>query len=45
MAERVRGAGGTIDFESRPGAGSRVVVRIPFDRPGRTDPTDRSTAT
>ena len=45
MTERVRGAGGTIDFESRPGAGSRVVVRIPFDRPGRTDPTHRSTAT
>jgi len=41
----VRGAGGAIDFESRPGAGSRVVVRIPFDRPGRTEPANRGTAT
>ena len=33
MTERVRSAGGTIEFESRPGAGSRVIVRVPFARP------------
>jgi signal transduction histidine kinase len=33
MTERARGAGGTIDFESHPGSGSRVVVRIPHERP------------
>ncbi len=33
MTERVRSAGGTIDLESRPGAGSRIVVRIPHERP------------
>jgi signal transduction histidine kinase len=34
MTERVRSAGGTIEFESRPGAGSRVAARIPHARPG-----------
>jgi len=33
MTERVRNAGGTIDLESRPGAGSHIAVRIPFSRP------------
>jgi signal transduction histidine kinase/ligand-binding sensor domain-containing protein len=33
MTERARGAGGTIDFESHPGSGSRVVVHIPPERP------------
>jgi signal transduction histidine kinase/streptogramin lyase len=33
MTERARSAGGTIDLVSRPGAGSRIVVRIPFARP------------
>ncbi len=44
MTERVRNAGGTIDLESRPGAGSRIIARIPFERPGRTGPTDGSAA-
>jgi signal transduction histidine kinase/ligand-binding sensor domain-containing protein len=35
MTERVRSAGGTIEFESRPGAGSRVIARVPFERPRR----------
>ena len=35
MTERARNAGGTIDVYSRPGAGSRIVARIPFERPGR----------
>ncbi|MGE5761396.1 MAG: two-component regulator propeller domain-containing protein, partial [Gemmatimonadota bacterium] len=33
MTERARSAGGTIEFESRPGAGSRIIARIPFERP------------
>ncbi len=33
MTERVRNAGGTIVLESRPGAGSWIEARIPFDRP------------
>ncbi len=33
MTERVRNAGGTITLDSRPGAGSRIEVRIPFARP------------
>jgi signal transduction histidine kinase len=36
MTERVRSAGGTIEIESRPGAGSRIAVSIPYERP-RTD--------
>jgi len=40
MTERVRNAGGTIDLESRPGAGSHIAVRIPFSRltPDTEDP-------
>jgi signal transduction histidine kinase/ligand-binding sensor domain-containing protein len=45
MTERVRNAGGTIEFESRPGAGSRIIARIPFERPGSVGPTDRSSVT
>jgi signal transduction histidine kinase/ligand-binding sensor domain-containing protein len=30
MTERVQGAGGTIRFDARPGAGSRIEVRIPL---------------
>jgi signal transduction histidine kinase len=45
MTERVRGAGGTIGLESRPGAGSRIVACIPFELPGRPDPTDRGAVT
>jgi signal transduction histidine kinase/ligand-binding sensor domain-containing protein len=33
MTERVRGAGGTIDLDSRPGGGCRIAVRIPFSKP------------
>ena len=45
MTERVRSAGGTIEFESRPGAGARIIARIPFEHPGHSGPTDRSSAT
>jgi signal transduction histidine kinase len=31
MTERARSAGGTIRLDSRPGSGSRVEVRIPFE--------------
>jgi signal transduction histidine kinase/ligand-binding sensor domain-containing protein len=43
MTERVRGAGGTIDFESRPGAGCRVMVRIPYERPRPGSRPERGT--
>ena len=33
MTERVRNAGGTIELDSRLGAGSHIAVRIPFARP------------
>jgi signal transduction histidine kinase len=33
MTERVRSAGGTIELDARPGAGSRIAVRIPHERP------------
>jgi signal transduction histidine kinase len=33
MTERVRSAGGTIDLDSGPGAGSRIEVRVPFAKP------------
>ena len=33
MTERVKNAGGIITLDSRPGAGSRIEVRIPFARP------------
>lgn len=45
MTERVRSAGGTIEIESRPGAGSRIIAFIPFERPGHAGPTERSSAT
>jgi len=38
MTERVRAAGGTIELQSRPGAGSRIAVRIPHECP-YMDPT------
>jgi signal transduction histidine kinase len=44
MTERVRNAGGTIEIESRPGAGSRIIARIPFERPGHAGPADRGVA-
>ncbi|NJD30410.1 MAG: hypothetical protein FIB04_00780 [Gammaproteobacteria bacterium] len=45
MTERVRSAGGTIEVESRPGAGSRIIAFIPFERPGHAGPTERSSGT
>jgi signal transduction histidine kinase len=42
MSERARNAGGTIELESGPGAGSRVVARIPYERPGPEVRADRS---
>jgi signal transduction histidine kinase len=33
MTERVRGAGGTIRLDSRPGEGSRIEVSLPLVRP------------
>jgi signal transduction histidine kinase len=33
MTERVRNAGGTIELESRPGAGSRIEVQLPYSKP------------
>jgi signal transduction histidine kinase/streptogramin lyase len=45
MTERVRNAGGTIELESRPGAGSRIIARIPFERPGSAGRADRSATT
>jgi signal transduction histidine kinase len=45
MTERVRNAGGTIELESRPGAGSRIIARIPFERPGSASRADRSATT
>ena len=33
MTERVRNAGGTIELDSRPGAGSRIEVCVPFAKP------------
>ena len=30
MTERVRNAGGTIELDSRPGAGSRLEFTVPF---------------
>ena len=33
MTERVQSVGGTIEFDSRPGAGCRVRARIPRERP------------
>ena len=41
MTERVRNAGGTIELDSRLGAGSHILVRIPFERP--TPETDDPT--
>ncbi len=43
MTERVRSAGGTIELESRPGAGSRIAARIPHARPG-PEPQGRGSA-
>jgi signal transduction histidine kinase len=34
MTERVRNAGGTIELNSRPGAGSRLEVSVPYAKPG-----------
>jgi signal transduction histidine kinase len=44
MTERVRSAGGTIEFESRPGAGSRIAARIPHARPDAGAQAGRSGA-
>jgi signal transduction histidine kinase/ligand-binding sensor domain-containing protein len=44
MTERVRSAGGTIEFESRPGAGSRIAARVPHARPAVAGPAGSSAA-
>jgi signal transduction histidine kinase len=41
MTERVRNAGGTIELDLRPGAGSRLEVTVPFAKPG-TGPAPES---
>jgi signal transduction histidine kinase len=36
MTERVRNAGGSIELESRPGAGSVIEVKLPYSKPATT---------
>jgi signal transduction histidine kinase len=44
MTERVRNAGGTIEFLARPGGGSRIEVRLPHAKPAQvTDEVDSET--
>jgi signal transduction histidine kinase len=38
----VRNAGGTIKLDSRPGAGSRLEITVPFAKPG-SGPVTEST--
>jgi len=41
ISDRIATAhGGTIDLESKPGDGTRFVVRLPRKRPARVEPTD-----